>query len=364
MFHIVRHHAVSTYKRFEPFFPAIFFFGGFIWDALTIGRTVQALDLWTLAAYQLVAAGILWFLGRREFAAAQSPVVEPADKPQPWWRESGPYFLLQFCFGGLLSALFIFYFKSSGHFMAFVWAAALGGLLVGNEFLEHHYHRFTLSWAMFGFCAMLLLNFVVPHVVGSISGVWFFVSTLAGAGLTYLLHRKTPGQPGQVKPVWFIAGGLLLVYVLDIIPPVPLVSRDIDVGHSLARADGAYLLRQEKAPWWKFWRHTEAEVHLAPGEKLYCVSAVFAPTGLSTRLYHRWRYHDAKRGWVDMSRIGFDLSGGRQGGYRGFSWKQNLAPGEWEVSVETENGRTVVVHRFDIAGEPLEAGAAMVGRKF
>jgi hypothetical protein len=144
---------------------------------------------------------------------------------------------------------------------------------------------------------------------------------------------------------------------------VPLVKRDIAVGHDLTRADGAYLLRQEKTPWWVFWRDVEAEVHLQPGERLYCVSAIFAPSGLTTRLYHRWQRYDARQGWVTTSRIGFDLAGGRSGGYRGYTWKQNLASGEWKVAVETENGRTVAVHRFELSGEALSADAVMLDKR-
>jgi hypothetical protein len=271
---------------------------------------------------------------------------------------------MQFLFGGLFSALFIFYFKSSSHFLATLWALGLGGLLVANEFLEDRYRRFTLTWLLFGLCAMLLLNFVVPHVVGSISAIWFVLSTLAGAGLAHGLRLKTPGQPGRIKPMWGVAAALLLAYAVDIIPPVPLVKRDIAVGHDLAKVAGEYRRNQEKTPWWLFWRQVSNEVHLKPGERLYCLSAVFAPAGLDTRLYHRWSHYDPERGWVSTSRIGYSLSGGREGGYRGYTWKRNLTPGEWRVAVETENGRTVAVHRFELAAEPLAADAEMLEKRF
>lgn len=353
----------SIRQRLRRVLPALAFFGGFLWDALTLGRSVAAMDLWILTAYLAAAAGILWFLGRREAMMASQPTPETETittaESQPWWQESGPYLLLQFCFGGLFSALFIFYFKSSSHFLAILWALGLGGLLIANEFLDDRYRRFTLTWALFGLCAMLLLNFVVPHVVGSISAFWFFSSTLAGAGLAHGLRLKTPGQPGRIKPMWGIAAGLALAYLVDVIPPVPLVTRDIAVGHALAKANGEYRLNHEKAPWWKFWRATESEIHLIPGERLYCVAAIFAPSGLDTRLYHHWRYHDDKAGWQSRSRIGFNLSGGRQGGYRGMTFKQNLAPGAWRVAVETEDGRTVASHEFRISDEPRAPDAPM-----
>jgi len=348
--------------------PAVAFFGGFLWDAITLGRKVGTAELWILGGYMALAGAILWFLGRRESLApplaASTAAPAATVAAAPWWRESGPYLLLQFCFGGLFSALFIFYFKSSGHSLAILWALALGALLVANEFLESRYRRFTLTWALFGLCAMLLLNFVIPHVVGSISAIWFYLSTLAGAGLAHLLHLRTPGRPGRIKPVWGIAAGLMLAYLAGAIPPVPLVNRDIAVGHALVRADGEYRLQQEEAPWWIFWRRTQSEIHLAAGEPLYCVAAVFAPRGLNTRLYHHWRYYSETRGWETRSRIGFTLSGGRQGGYRGYSYKRNLTPGEWQIAVETEDGRSVATHRFVIADTPLAPDAPMRVKSF
>lgn len=336
--------------------PAAFFFGGFLWDALTIGRSVTPIDLWTLAAYLLGAGALLWYQGHRPGAEAD-PESAAALR---WWRTSGPYFLLQFLFGSMFSALFIFYFKSSSNLLATLWTLGLGGLLVANEFLEDHYRRYTLTWALFGLCAMLLLNFVVPHLIGSIAAIWFVLSTLAGAGLTHGLRRWTPGRPGRIGPVWAIAACLLAAYLLDIIPPVPLVKRDMVVGHNLVHVDGHYGLSQEKAPWWVFWRTVRSQIHVRSGERLYCVSAVFAPSGLTTRLYHRWSHFEPYHGWVDASRIGFELAGGRSGGYRGYTWKQNLAPGEWRVTVETEDGRTVAVHHFELATEPLAADAPML----
>ncbi|MEW5789425.1 MAG: DUF2914 domain-containing protein [Pseudomonadota bacterium] len=350
--------------RLQRALPALAFFGGFLWDALTLGRNVAPMDLWLLAGYLALAAGILWFLGRRqarEAAAAGAPEeTTPPMAPRPWWRESGPYLLLQFCFGGLFSALFIFYFKSSSHLLALFWALGLGALLVANEFLEDQYRRFTLTWALFGLCAMLLLNFAVPHILGSLSAFWFYLSTLAGAGLAHTLRHKTPGRPGRIRPVWAVAGALILAWLLDVIPPVPLVKRAITVGHDLGKQGGDYVIHHEKTPWWVFWREVESEVHLLPGERLYCLAAVFAPTGLNTRLYHHWRYKDPDQGWVSRSRIGLALAGGRQGGYRGYTYKTNLAPGDWEVSVETEAGRTVAIHEFTVSEDPREADARML----
>jgi hypothetical protein len=43
------------------------------------------------------------------------------------------------------------------------------------------------------------------------------------------------------------------------------------------------------------------------------------------------------------------LAGGRENGFRGYTYKQGLQAGDWRVSVETENNKTVAVHEFSVA---------------
>lgn len=341
--------------KLGDFFPAIFFFGGFAWDALTIGRNVAAQDLYIFGAYLLAAGLILYVIGRPGYILADTAnLPEWLGKLYARFHLSNlhwpnfPYFLLQFIFGNLLSSLFILYFKSSSHWLAWLMSLLLGVLLVANEYLEDEYKRFTLSWALFGFCAMLLCNFALPFLLGSIHPIWFYLSTLLGAGAAHWLYKNTPNHFGSIAPVWLIAAALMLAYVVDMIPPVPLVKRDIQVGTHFEKVAGEYRVLQDKAPWWIFWRSTLNSVHIKDGEPVYCVSAVFAPSGLEAKLYHNWQHYDANKGWVTASRIGFNLAGGRNNGFRGYTFKQNVVYGEWRVKVETENARTIAVHEFMI----------------
>jgi hypothetical protein len=344
-------------QKIKHYLPTIAFFGGFLWDAMTIGRKVAYSDLWILLSYLIGAALILWWLGyHHEKLSADErfshvPLLAPSERNL---KHRIPFLALQFLYGGLFSALFILYFKSANHILALFLAATLGGLLVANEFIDDKYHRFTITWALFGLCAMLLFNFLLPFIVGSIAWPWFYLSTFAGAALAHYLRIKTPGCPGRASPVWVIAAFLALAYPLDIIPPVPLVKRDVQVGLYLEKSSGDYKIQLERNPWWQFWQKMNNQIHLPVGEKLYCISSVFAPRGLNTKLYHRWEYYSSKQGWQTTSRIGFGLAGGRDNGFRGFTYKQNVQAGKWKVSVETENGRTVAIHQFKVVAGQAE----------
>ena len=343
----ITHHV----RRLADYFPVIFFFAGFIWDALTIGRNVMPSDLLIFGGYLFGAALILYLIGRPVNEAAEDP-IKPQAKLVLLLKKLHtprlPYFLLQFLFGSLFSALFILYFKSASHWLAWLTSLLLGVLLVANEFLESEYKRFTLSWAMFGLCAMLLFNFALPFMLGSIHAIWFYLSTLLGAALAYWLYKNTPQHYGSIKPVGIIAAALMFAYAADMIPPVPLVKRDVAVAYDLTKVNGSYVLRQQAAPWWVFWRKTSDDLELLPGQRVYCFSSVFAPPGLQTRLVHRWQHYDKKTGWQTQSKAGFSLSGGRYDGFRGYTYKSNLAAGDWRVSVETENEKTIAVYSFSI----------------
>ena len=382
------YHALKLFP-FRQYLPAIFFLGGFLWDALTIGKQVQSSDLIFLTIYLVAAAMILWWLAHHA-EKSQEQLNSHLNEGKllrilpKKWREATPYFLLQFLFGSLLSSLFILYFKSASHAFALVWSLALAATLVGNEFLEHHYKENTVSWTMFGFCAILLLNFLLPSLLGSIHWAWFVISTLSGAGLTHYFYKKSHNQKSKVSmvfatdlnasadpslnrsqqinhgstkqhasitPTWIVAGVLMVAYFCDVIPPVPLVRLDAKVGTGLIKVAGDYRINIDHYPWWQPWRLFSEEIHIVAGERVYCVTAVFAPRGLHTMLYHRWQHKQSKN-WVTTSRIGFSLNGGRQAGFRGYTYKQNLAAGEWRVTVETEEGHTVSADDFTVVVSP------------
>jgi hypothetical protein len=345
-------------------YPLAAFLGGFIWDALTIGQKISVVTLWRLGVFLSGAALLAFWLARRHALQLAKPL--PGDGlrgrlPTLTWQ--GPYLLLQFFYGGIFSALFILYFKSSGHLGTWLMTVFLGILLVGNEFAGEHYgRRFTLTWALFALNAILLFNFALPHIVGSLDPRWFYVSTGAGILLTHGMQRLAPGQPGRILPAWIFTGALLLAWNLDMIAPVPLVKRDMAVGHEFVQESGRYVLKVEKAPSWMFWRDQAATLHLAEDERIYGISAIFAPRGVSADLEHRWEIHE-DGGWREVSRNRFQTTGGREQGFRGYSWVSNPQPGDWRFIVATQDGRTIATLSLQVErGTPQPA--ELLVRKF
>ena len=75
---------------------------------------------------------------------------------------------------------------------------------------------------------------------------------------------------------------------------------------------------------------------------MYVWSTIFAPAELSTTIIHQWQYYDdVERKWVERDLISYQITGGREDGYRGYTYKTNVDEGRWRVDAETERGQVL-----------------------
>ena len=119
----------AFYSKFKRYLPAAAFFGGFLWDAVTLGLKIKPTDLFILLGYY-IGAIICMLIVERNIRFKFSEYTN---------------LLLQFFLGGLFSALVIFYFKSSESLSSYLLVFLLVILLVLNEFLDKYYNRLTVS---------------------------------------------------------------------------------------------------------------------------------------------------------------------------------------------------------------------------
>jgi hypothetical protein len=312
--------------------PAVAFFGGFFWDVETIGRSIKPADLWILAGYYTICATILVLRGREARFRGSRHLN----------------YALQFFLGNIFSALVVFYFISAGSFWGFVIVVALSSMLVANEFLERHYDSLTLSWTLLTVCGVMLLNFILPHLFRSVGSIWFHVSCVAAVALAALLNRLSLRRP-KLWPA--VAGALILMslHMMNLIPPVPLVGKRLVVAHAVRKAGSEYFVTIEPRARLAFWK--PPVVHKAPGARVWCASSIFVPRGIETTVRHRWMRLEGGS-WVSKSVVSFPIRGGRRNGYRGYSFKSSVSPGEWKVLVETEQGQTIGATRFTVEETP------------
>lgn len=149
-----------------------------------------------------------------------------------------------------------------------------------------------------------------------------------------------------------------VLYLSNIIPPIPLSLREAGVYHDLRRSGSSYLVTDEPKSMFEQWLPVKT-IHLMSGEPVYIFTSIFAPTDLHTQIVHRWQYHDqANHTWVNADQLSFPVSGGRQEGYRGYSRRSSLKEGQWRVRVQTPRGQVLATIRFDV--ERVEKSVSVV----
>jgi hypothetical protein len=128
-----------------------------------------------------------------------------------------------------------------------------------------------------------------------------------------------------------------------------LVLTDAGVYHQVKRVGADYQVAQEdEPPEWQALFGTHAIMHVQKGARLYLYNSVFAPRGLRTRIVHDWQWLQPGTGWVSQQRISVPIEGGREDGYRYFTYKSAPRPGQWQVNIMTGDGRSVGRVRFGV----------------
>ncbi len=324
---------------------------GFSFDLVIAKRPDSIYDNVLLLAYLLIAAGCIIILNRRALRPGKADGIVPPD-PEPLLL----LLILQFCFGGLSSNLLVLYGKSGTPAGDVLFIGILGGMLIGNEFLRSRYSQLRFNLAVYYTLLLTYLVIAVPtfilHSIGteaflisgglSLAGMALFISALSGSAR---LFRGTLGRRRIVESSAIALGIFLLfngLYFSRLIPPVPLSLKAIGIYHMIVHGSAGYEAWYEPAPWWEFWADTSGTYHAPLGSPAYCFSSIFAPTGLTTPIVHRWEWYDpAAAIWRTEALVTFPITGGRTGGYYGYSIKSLDAPGSWRCDVETTNGSLI-----------------------
>ncbi|MEK7109187.1 MAG: DUF2914 domain-containing protein [Patescibacteria group bacterium] len=345
------------WQRYEHHFGVVALLAGFLFDLWIADRPDSVANNLFLLSYLFVAGALIIVLNLRETRRKEGTSAEPLFL----------LLILQFCFGGLASNLLVLYGHSGTFASSALFLGILVALIFGNEYMRSRYVRLHFNVAVYYFLLLTYCIIAVPtFIFHSVGTLVFVMSGLVSLGViaTFLfllygavLRRTAHGLHDVsilVATIFFLFNGL---YFLDVIPPVPLSLKNIGVYHTvLKQSGGGYLAAYEVPEWYAFWRDTSAVYTVAPAEgaaTASCFSSVFAPTGLTTSVYHRWEAFDPQSGeWQSMAQISYPISGGRDGGYKGYSIK-TVTPGRWRCDVETASGALIGRVSFDVvAGQP------------
>lgn len=322
----------TFWHQHEAWVQASLFLAGFLFDLITLTSVDDPLTLIVQFLYLLILSTLLileliwpnesdWPAKLRKIAPAREEIFH-------------------FVLGALLSAFTIFYFKSASLASSFVFMLALTGLLLLNEFPFFKRQGFTLRLGLLTLCYLSYFLVVCSLLFKTVSGLIFFLSLTLTLGLLGLFARKIKGL-SLPKTIWYgplsVLSVFTLLYLFKLVPPVPLSVQFIGIYHQVERFEGNYLLSHER-PWWRFWHRGDQHFIAQEGDSPHIFFRLFAPGGFKEQIHVHWRYRDPEQGWQTTDKIPLTISGGRQEGYRGFTFKRHYQPGRWQIRLETLSG--------------------------
>jgi len=334
--------AYGYIKRYERALAAFSMVAGFITDNLMFRRidlpNTQAL----FAAYLAVAASSILGLHFLERRAREG-------RGYARWRALFPM-ATQFALGSLWSAFLVFYSRSAVVTKSWPYLAVLTAFFIGNEVLKRYHSRLVFTTTLFFFAVFSCAIVTVPIYTHTIGRLTFLLSGAVAVGVLvlflYLLAaiNRTQYVAARGKIALGAAGVYVLMnvfYFTNTLPPLPLALSRVGIYHMVKKTGDVYEAVGEAAPWYTEFGYPPT-LHVTAGQPLYAYSAVFAPTKLSIKIVHRWRRYDPKSGhWLTVSSVTFPINGGRDGGYRGYTIKHNVQPGDWRVDIDTVDNHLI-----------------------
>ncbi|MDO8561445.1 MAG: DUF2914 domain-containing protein [bacterium] len=342
-------------RWYERYISPLALIAGFLADNYILLRRV---DLWTsnllLFSYLAISGLGIVLINLIQTGRLQNPI----------FVKSAPFLpvVAQFAFGGLFSGYVSLYGRSAAYSTSWIFVIALALLLLGNERFTRFYSRFTFQVGIFFTVLFSFLIFYLPIILGNIGPYIFVASGIASLiimsafirFLAFLMPEHVKMHRMHIiRSIAIIFVTFNILYFSNAIPPLPLALKDAGVYHDIVKEGDAYVLTAEPVPWYESYLRYNTVYHRTAGETVFVYSAVFAPSKFSTTVLHEWEYYDDKtNAWVRNGTFGFPLVGGRDGGYRGYSLRENVTAGKWRVNVKTGNGLIIGRISFTVVDVP------------
>ena len=346
----------------KPVVPVFCFLSGVAYDTFTLTRIDRLQDNLILLVYLLLLGVLIVLTGRLNVdLSLDEERVATAMPLTRWALHAKPYYpmVIQFLLGSLFSAYAIFYSRSATFTGTAIFFGLLIVLLIVNEFLHNRLSSLRLLVSLYAVVCFAFFTFFLPVMTGHMNAVVFLAGAGLSAGVTFrvvqLIYRDNPGRSkreaiGVTAPAFALIGLLVGFYFLNWIPPVPLSLKYGGIYHEVKKTGDRFELSFDKK-WYQVWKRSNST--FPADEPIYCFTAVFAPVDLDTTVYHHWYFRaNGSRPFAHADKIPIKISGGREGGYRAYTFKQRLSPGDWRVDVETEDGR--IIGRVSVEVEKLD----------
>ncbi len=333
----------KQFKKYERYLLPGMLIAGLLVDFITF-RSIKIETAFTLLTVYIILAGIMIFFMH---------IYDARDRATRYGilryvRLISPL-IVQFIFGALLSASFIFYWFSGSISTSWPLILIIAILMASNDVFRKYYLKPTVQLSVYYFILLSITSLILPYVFNTIDAWVFLIAGGISLAVIFIyltvlsafIHSIKNNRRAISLSVLIIYGLFNALYFFNLIPPIPLSLREAGVYHFVERIGSTYHIEGEKQTFID--RLIPGEViHIQPGDPVYVWSTVFAPAELNTTIVHEWQFYDvAEDEWVKRDRIRYPIIGGRDGGYRGYTFKTSTQEGRWRVDVETPRGQVL-----------------------
>jgi len=342
------HRTIEYIKKYQNHISTGAMVVGFTIDNLTVGRIDQFFSHVFIIFYILTAGLSILFINFIEVKNLTTNLAQKIKIFAP--------IAMQFAYGGLFSAFFVFYSRSGSFWSSWPFLFLMLGLLILNEFLKEKYSRLVYQMGVYFFIVFSYMIFLVPVILKEIGQLIFVYSGLISLTLIYLftiiIHIFTRKKYFLFhKKMWLVIFSIYFImnifYFTNILPPLPLSMKDSGIYNLVEKKGSSYITYRKHTNWLE--RYFNNTIEINPNANLYYFSSVFAPTKLNTQVVHEWEYYNkTTKKWVKASKIPFPITGGSDTGYRGYSLKQNLQEGDWRIFTKTPGGQIIGEEKFKV----------------
>ncbi len=342
-------HFYRKYQHYLKHTTTALFLFGFLTDMILLPDVNNPITKYIGLSYIVAIGGLIAF---REWIIARNTASE---KERKFFSLSS--FGIAYFSGAALSFVFVYGLRSAALAVSWPLFLILVLCMIANEFFATHTYRFALDIMVLFIALVFYVLFNAPFIVNTQNNFVFLVSIIISivVALIYVTLISSISETSEEETPKMYALGIGIpmfigmLYMLNMIPGVPLSLTEGGVYHNVKRTENnMYIVEEEKED--RMFSFLRTKVHTISDTQndIFFLSAIRAPKNMTAPITHVWEYYDEKGNWVESTVIPFTLSGGREDGYRAYSHKENIFEGLWRVTVKVDDKRIVGRVRFYI----------------
>lgn len=336
-------------SKYEKISALLFFALGFAWDWFTVGRIDNISEIAFLVGY-FILLSLSIFLSFTYFTFSGL---------QKYNAYLGKYLPIatQFFLGGLTSTFVIFISRSVSFSRTAVFLFLLVFFFITNEFFSKKV-SFRIQFVHFSIVSFMFFGCITPLIFSELDAHVFYIAAAISLAFTFFINTliflrvENKDKMKFLKLKIFIGLAhlaIVIFFILKLIPPVPLALKNGFVAYHVKKIDNIYEVTYKPRTWFQIWNTHENELKFRPHDSVFVFTSIFSPNDIKKKVFHEWfHYDDQTEDWELTDKIGYTIQGGRNNGFRGYTYKTHLVEGEWKVEVVTEEELIIGVLNFKI----------------